>query len=949
VGEVPLIEREHERGALAAALASACAGRGGLLAFEGRAGLGKSKLIDLARDEATGSGHLVLRATGSELERQFPFGAALQLLEPALATGRVDQREALLAGAAGLARPLFDRGLRTEGEGEDRTFSLLHGLYWLVSNLAEERPLLLTVDDAQWVDRPTLRFLLYLAQRLDGLPVAVVLALRSSEPRTPRDLLDPLLAHPAARVLRLEPLSAEGVGRAIRARMPEAAQAFCDACTAVSGGNPFLLSELLLALRDEGIEPVAEAAPRVWRVAPEAVLRSMLARLAQLPGAAFALARAAAVLGDDAELRHAAALAGVALDEAPKALDALAAAEILSPRHPLAFEHPLLHSTIYADMPRAERASAHAQAARLLAGQGGALERVAAHLLESWPSGDPWTVSTLREAARRASVDGAPQSSGLFLRRALEEPPSPDVRVELLVELGKAEAASGEASAFARFASALELSEQPQRRGEIYLALGDALISAGRESEATEAFDRGAADLDGVDERLATRLEAAWLSAARHLPELRARAAERLQPILERSGATDTYEERWLIANVAHERAFAGEPYEETVALAKRALGEERLQLGSDPEGVGPMIAVSPLAWADDFDTYERVVHGALADSQRRGSIADFANASFAMSFTRFFRGRIADAVADAQQAVDCEGDGWGEYSPAARTQLAWALIERDELAAAERALEVPGLETQWAGSAMYALVADARGRIALARGDARRALECSEQVAAIGLALGFQNPACLPWRSNMALAASALGDSGRALDLCEQELSLARRFGAGRGIGVALRALGLVAAPDRGIDHLREAVSVLSTSPAALEHCRALIDLGATLRSGAHSREARESLREGLGLARGFGALALERRAEEELKAAGARPRRRELSGVGSLTPSERRVAGMAAEGMSNREIAQALFVTNKAVEWHLGNSYRKLEITGREQLAEALREPPGAPEGQP
>lgn len=119
-------------------------------------------------------------------------------------------------------------------------------------------------------------------------------------------------------------------------------------------------------------------------------------------------------------------------------------------------------------------------------------------------------MSTLREAARRASVGGAPQSSALFLRRALEEPPSPDVRVELLVELGRAEAASGEASAFARFANALALTE-PQRRSEMYLALGDALISAGREREATEAFDRGAADLDGTDERLATRLEAAWL------------------------------------------------------------------------------------------------------------------------------------------------------------------------------------------------------------------------------------------------------------------------------------------------------------------------------------------------------------------------------------------------------------------------------------------------------
>jgi DNA-binding CsgD family transcriptional regulator len=141
------------------------------------------------------------------------------------------------------------------------------------------------------------------------------------------------------------------------------------------------------------------------------------------------------------------------------------------------------------------------------------------------------------------------------------------------------------------------------------------------------------------------------------------------------------------------------------------------------------------------------------------------------------------------------------------------------------------------------------------------------------------------------------------------------------------------------GVDDLHDAVAILAPSPARLEHARALVDLGSALRRAGSRREAREPLREGLEVARRCGAAALVEAAHEELVTAGARPRRLQFSGVESLTASERRVAEMAASGQSNREIAQALFVTVRTVENHLSRTYRKLDIGSREELPEALQ----------
>lgn len=239
-----------------------------------------------------------------------------------------------------------------------------------------------------------------------------------------------------------------------------------------------------------------------------------------------------------------------------------------------------------------------------------------------------------------------------------------------------------------------------------------------------------------------------------------------------------------------------------------------------------------------------------------------------------------------------------------------------------------------------------ARGRLRLAQGRPQEALEDFEEVGRRDERLGIRNPG-VPWRCGAVEAHLALGHVEQAVRLAEEHGELARRWGTLSAIGVALHARGL-AAGETGLGLLGEAAAALERSPARLDHARALVDLGAATRRSGRRAEAREPLRAGMDAARRCGATALAERAHGELVTAGARPRRLMFSGLEALTASERRVAQIAASGQTNREIAQALFVTVKTVENHLGHGYNKLGIRSRSELPAALEEPePSQPQG--
>ena len=367
-----LLERDEELAVIDRWLSDAGEGRGRIALVLGGAGLGKSALLDQAAGRAATGGLAVLRARGSELERGLPFGLATQLFASTLRNlSEADQR-ALFSGAAARARgPL---GLKRGVSGGD-LFGALHGLYWLLANLSDRSPLLLTVDDLHWGDSQTRRWLGYLHPRVSELPVLLLGAARPDE--TDQDQL--VAGVPVERVstVVVRPFSEGAVVRLAREQFegvdePE----FAVACHRATGGNPFFVRELLRAAAADGIQPTAANVGLVPQLGSSAIARSIVVRLARLGGSARDLADAVAVLGANAELRHAAVLAGLSTDQALTAWDALAVGEILEPRQPLEFIHPIARTAIYLEMPVGKRGRAHRRAAEMLSADGAGAQQV---------------------------------------------------------------------------------------------------------------------------------------------------------------------------------------------------------------------------------------------------------------------------------------------------------------------------------------------------------------------------------------------------------------------------------------------------------------------------------------------------------------------------------------------------------------------------------------------
>jgi DNA-binding CsgD family transcriptional regulator len=316
-----------------------------------------------------------------------------------------------------------------------------------------------------------------------------------------------------------------------------------------------------------------------------------------------------------------------------------------------------------------------------------------------------------------------------------------------------------------------------------------------------------------------------------------------------------------------------------------------------------------------------------------------YATACYWRLMVQYRLGRLAEAVADGEAVIEAAAQGWTVAPAGAAGLLAICLLDRDEL---ERAVALlarfsPGAKSL--NDATNARFHEASAHLALAQGDARGALDSLKECQRLHAASGCVNPAVLDWRSPAALAYARLEDHARAREIAGENVSLARAFGEPRALGTALRIAGLVAPADERGALLEEAIATLRTSPAELELARTLLELGAHIRRTGAPRVSREPLREALTLAVRCQAVAAAQRARDELAASGARPRRTALHGPDALTPAERRVALLAAEGMTTRQIAQSLFITPKTVEKHISNSYDKLSVSSRDALADALQ----------
>ena len=531
-----------------------------------------------------------------------------------------------------------------------------------------------------------------------------------------------------------------------------------------------------------------------------------------------------------------------------------------------------------------ERDAAHARAARCWPMRGLSPTGSPRTCCGAPPAGDPLVVSALRDAARRAGPRGASESAVAYLRRALAEPPDAGQRAELLLELGSAEAlVDGEAAA-QHLGAARELIDDPARKAAAGLLLGRQLfLLRGEEGDAVliEALD----DLAGADAELERLLEARLIANDLFVPSLHRHALRRLERVRDRP-ADSTFGEKVLLSLLAYHDARAGAPAAEVVPLARRALSQGTLIAG-DASGAAIVPPATVLAMAD-LDEVLPVYEDALATAHRRGSTLAFVAVKVFRAQTLVWRGDLGEAAAEAREAL-AAAETWG---PSARSLghsaafLADALMEQGDLDGAAAALARVGSGESLAESARLLYLRDSRARLRILRGDPAGGAEDLLDAGRRFEAVGSRNPAFIAWRSPAALALLQLGEEDEARRLATEELALARAWGAPRALGAALRGAGLAEGGASGRALLEEAVEVLSSSPARLEHAKARAELGAALRRANRRSEARDHLRQAVELATICGAAPVAARAETELLATGARPRRIALSGVESLTP---------------------------------------------------------------
>jgi DNA-binding CsgD family transcriptional regulator len=926
----PLLEREHELEAIRRVLARSAQGAGGLVVIDGPAGVGKTALLDAARAVAQDEDLLVLRARGAELERAFGFGIVRQLFDEVLRGGMFDPA-ALFAGAARFAAPLLAIELNgTTAAPPDDPFAARHALYWLTANLAAQRPLAVLVDDAHWADGASLGVLAHITNRLDGIPAALVVASRTEESRPALDALR-RQGGPHATLLHVPPLGQAAAAAVVRSLAPAADDTVCRRCHAATGGNPFLLYELARSMLAGDGSALAEQSP-------ERVTREIAARLARLPEAAGRLARAAAVLGTGAPLRQAAALAGLGDAEAAEAADALVAAGVLRSAHPLEFLHPLVRAAVYAGFASAARSQDHARAARLLDAEAASPERVAAQLLNCQPAGDGWAYERLLAAARLASARGAADAVATYLQRALDEPAPPERRGEILLDLGRAESQFDHVAAVAHLREALDGEIEIKRRFDGTMLLAGVLGQTGRAPEAADVLE---AQFEAFAERPDLRgpMEAALANITRIDPATRRRATA----VIERLRCRVDGDERdpAVLGTIAAEMGMAGDSPDRMADIAERAVAGVDAT-ATTAAGWSWYNATRSLVFAERYDVALRLLGAKVDGARERGAVFDTGCALVFRGELFVHIGDLASAEVDARTLHEiASAYGWPLGEGFAAATLGEVLIERGELDEAAQLLTGGPLAGPPATVAhMYpnVWVLLARGRLRLAQGRIEDAIAELRECGRRALAIDHVNPAVVAWRSQLAGALAEVGQTAEAKRLAAEELELARAFGVPRALGVALRGAARVAEGDGENALLREAVQVLDGSAAQLERARAHAALGAALQRDGASEAAREPLRVAVELAHRCGAHALEDAALAELRATGARPRRRVTTGAGALTPSERRIADLAATGQQNREIAQGLFVTMATVEFHLRNAYRKLGISSRTQLAQAL-----------
>ncbi|WP_244176798.1 AAA family ATPase [Streptomyces albus] len=912
------------------------AGAGRLVLVCGATGTGRSTLLEAvaAREERRGTRVLRVRCSREESGTDFAAVAGLldaELRPPAPACGESPRGE--------------------PGTGEDHS---LHGtgraadLWRLLRSYAAGGPLLLAVDDVHLADPASRDWFVRAARQLDRLPVLLFLTERAQyDLDPPQPCLLRTLPSTLFSVHTIGPLSFRAAAELVRERLGAGLPpGWIDGCLRATAGIPLLLHALLddlsrLTAVTGGTGPFPHTGAGLY----SSNYPTMLAWALESAGPATAdLARTLAELDTTGDTALLADVAGTDPGRTARWTDAMAAAGLLvrtAPGGPPRVAHPLLRDVILDGWPHRRRQEVHRKVAELLYQRGESADAVARRLLNVPAVGDEWAVNALLEAAACAVREGRTGHAGDCLRRALDEPLSRERRGLVLTELGCLEADAGRPVAVRHLTEAV-----PLRRGtgsgrlRTTVALGTALARGGDVHAALEILhtlceelpDRSAQAraAQAAGALLSAYDRASWLRVMAGLRHVAAHSPDRL----------DQAEQALLIR------------YEATAGLisAQEAVGRLCVlsETPADPALAPYVLATvaAVLQWADRYEEVDRIMeerlsaHRPVALNPALHALADTrADAAAARGrYGELLAGPAVRAALENPRSGGPVDDSAPHGSVNVLSQAVQALVETGRCDEARRLagrIAASGPRDSWEWNRfLYA-----RGVLRAADGDYSAALADFRECGRRQTDRDVLSPVVTPWRSGAAECLRRLGRTAEAVELAEEEYRLALVWGTPRTVGRALRVLGTVTGGRRGTELSQRAVDVLRTAPEGVERelVLALIALGDRLTAAGERGRARAVLREAAGLAQELGARRMVAAAERSLVNSGARVVRVH-SGPAALTESERRIAGLAAEGRTNAEICELLHLARRTVETHLTSAYRKLGIRRRSELPAAL-----------
>ncbi|MFE4691924.1 LuxR C-terminal-related transcriptional regulator [Streptomyces sp. NPDC056749] len=953
-GSVGLLERGSALELLAAEARRAVAGSGRMVLLRAPTGTGRSALLEAASELGVKLGMRVLRAHASAESSGIPLALVSQLLDPAHEIG----------------------GLL--GDTPEAPQHLAHAsrLWQLLCVYAAGSPLLVAVDDVHLADQASLRWLTEGARRLTGMPVLMVVTERGQyDIAPPAPGLAFSLPPAVVRVHAVGPLSRGAAEEFVRGTLgPDTGDTWVDGCVRAGAGNPLLLRALLDDLRTvfphggragagDGGGPEPGLPQNCAELYPGAFVAAVSWWLRSAGTGSTLVARALAELEDSARYGEEGQAPldgpgpGPAEHEGPghesgddftDFLSELTRADPdrvggwvtamvrlgLLRRAPGSgvprFAHPLLRGAVLDGWPRSHRQALHLRAAELRQRRGHGVEAVAGHLLRTTPGGTERVAKALLDAAADASRAGRTGAAAHYLRRVLDEPLSSERRAAVLTELGELEFATLRTGGIPRLAEALRLRQAPRERVLAAVALGSALADRGKPRAALDVL-RELGPLDG-EPVLDRTVQTASAFFSDHDPEIRRAVYTRLRERAERSPEWISPALRALLIR-----------YESTAGLlsAESAMRQIRrlLTAPEDPLLVPYLLgeAASVAQWADAADDAERLVRSGLTEHWVSALHPAHRSLLSTRMDTAAARGRHRWVLEETAGRLRMPGGSARTGASSFLAHRVVALVECGRSAEAERlvaGVDVSEGQDGWEQNRfLYA-----RGVLRASVGDPAGALADFLECGRRQTGRDVRSPVVTPWRSAAAECHLLLGQTPEALALAEEENRYAAVWDTPRVRGRALRVLGAATGGRRGLGLTAEAVAVLRGMSLDVELIPALITHGLQLTAAGQSRSARPLLREAATAAERLGAVRLSGRAELALRTSGARRRNTSLTGSGSLTAGERRVATLAADGRTNAEISELLHLARRTVETHLTSTYRKLAIRRRGDLPAAL-----------